>query len=121
MKNITIKTEVTIPLARFVDQFTSACEGGSNYWCHEVENLVKPKGKNIEAEDYYKLMLKGFTLVDRESGKTHNVTEEMVSKAIENIGETAPWVLSAILDENDDAETGDQFLQLCTFGKVIYG
>jgi hypothetical protein len=26
-----------------------------------------------------------------------------------------------VLNENDDADTGDVFLQLCLFGEVVYG
>jgi hypothetical protein len=32
-----------------------------------------------------------------------------------------PRHIADILSENDDATTGDVFLQLCLFGDVVYG
>ena len=37
------------------------------------------------------------------------------------MGEHYPWQMENLLQENDDAETSDVFLQCCLFGKVIFG
>lgn len=38
-----------------------------------------------------------------------------------NFDKVPSKIIMAILNENDDAETGDQFLQYIIFGEVVYG
>lgn len=93
--------------------FISACEGGSNYWCKEI----KPKGGG----DAYAAMFAGFIAVDGESEKKINVTPTKIKKAVQLMAAKEPRHFADVLGENEDATTGDVFLQLCCFGKVIYG
>lgn len=99
---------------QIINLFITACEGGSNYWC----NSLTPLGKN---KDAYRAMLYGFTLTDGTDGKEHTVTSKDISKAINLMFTEYPHHFGDILKENDDAITGDVFLQLCVFGEVIYG
>lgn len=97
-----------------VGLFISACEGGSNYWCAKL-TPVKDKG------DAYESMLTGFVLTDSEDGgKTVIVTPAKILKAVRLFPKKAPYQFAQLLSENDDADTGDQFLQLCAFGEVRY-
>lgn len=109
-------TNITIPFkwSRVVDLFISACEGGSNYWCKELT----PRGRH---KDHYEAMLGGFTLIELEDDKRHEVTPEMIQTALEQFPITQPRAFADWVAENDDAETADIFLQLCVFGEPIYG
>lgn len=116
---------IEVPAQRVVDLFISACEGGSNYWCQEVN----PKAKS---GDPYETMLDGFTVLDGTDGKGHTITPKDIEEALALFARGGPdekygpegWGVahfSAWMDENDDATTADVFLQLCVFKKVIYG
>jgi len=109
-----MKLTLNIPDQRIVDLFVSACEGGSNYWCKEVNPLGKAPGA-------YTAMLGGFTVVDGETGKSYEIGKAQIKKALELFPAKAPNQFAEFLSENDDAATGDCFLQLCVFGDVIYG
>jgi predicted RNA-binding protein with TRAM domain len=110
----TFKINLEVPKKRIVDMFITACEGGSNYW---ASNLV-PKGKT---GDGYEAMLEGFTVKDTETGKKVNVTKTDIKNAIGLMAKNYSRHFSDLINENDDAETGDVFLQLCCFQDVIYG
>lgn len=118
--------------SRAADLLCSAFEGGSNYWYMVVDKTVptdiaKPWGNDytptyisypfsedgalmiadLEDEDGDKYMLDK-AAIDR--GKALLSTDDQYSHHLENV-----------LQEQDDADTGDVFLQLCLFGEVIYG
>lgn len=107
---------VNVPQQRIVDMFIGACEGGSNYWAVKV----KPLGKH---KDAYEAMLGGFMVVDgeRDDDTPIMVTKEKIAQAVELMAKNEPRHFSDMVSENDDASTADVFLQLCTFGKTIYG
>lgn len=107
------KAMVKIKEQDIVDLFVSACEGGSNYWCAGLT----PKGKG----DAYKAMLKGFTLIESEDGKKRTVTPRKIERAIQLFAVKAPYQFGNLLSGDADASTGDAFLQLCTFGDLVYG
>ena len=113
MANKEFVVETKVNEERIVDMFINACEGGSNYWCKELT----PKGKG----DAYEAMLAGFELIELENNKKHLVTKSMVRKGIQVMATNYPTHFVAIIDETDDAETADVFLQCCVFGEVIYG
>jgi hypothetical protein len=112
MKKLEVK--LSIDTKRVVDLFVTACEGGSNYWCKELT----PKGTRGDA---YEAMLGGFTLIEKENGKKHTVTPKDIVEALELFPVKYPRQFGDFLFENDDAETGDVFLQLCVFKDVVYG
>jgi hypothetical protein len=105
--NVSVSKEMVMGL------FITACEGGSNYWCSELT----PRGKG----DAYWAMLEGFDLIESEGNKKHRVTISMINEAIKSFATKEPRHFADFLSGNDDAETADAFLQLCVFGKTIYG
>lgn len=108
------KLTVEIPEKRIIDLFISACEGGSNYWCQSLTPVE-------DDSDAYAAMLHGFTLIDRETGKTHRIGKRNIALAMQRFPTECPQAFADLIKEDDDASTGDQFLQLCVFGEVIYG
>lgn len=105
---------------RIIDLFISAREGGSNYWCG---NTIRPNTKATKTEEWYAAMLRGFSIVDhKDSGDvSHVVTRGDIEQALQKFPVECPAQFAAWISEDDDAETGDCFLQLCVFGEVIYG
>ncbi len=100
-----------------VEMFEMAVEGGSNYWCSEIDPVGKAKD-----EDYAKGMLKGFTATDKLNRfRKYTIDPMMIRHAFSNFARLAPIQYKNFLNDNMDAEDGDVFLQLCVFGKVIYG
>ena len=104
----------------------NAFEGGSNYW-YMIDSHNK---KDIPSCEYVSQLL-GFegskmTISDNsgdDSFEAKEVTHDDVLKA---------WIIFStdpehshhyedLVNENDDATTGDVFLQLAVFGEVIFG
>ena len=96
-----------------VDLFTTACEGGSVYWCR----MVTPR---VEAGDMYESMMHGFTVATRKGDALVEVTPEMIEKGLRLLLEEDPERFFYLCNDDWDAEDADVFFQLCTFGKVIY-
>lgn len=97
-----------------VNLFILACEGGSNYWA----DSLTPLGK---CEDAYEAMLYGFVVTDITTGKRHRISHGKIKIAEMLMIKNERRHLGDLLSENEDATTGDVFLQLCVFGEVIYG
>lgn len=112
----TYKATVTLTAEDVVSLFISACEGGSNYWCQSIIPKDAPKQPGA-----YEAMLEGFTVVNGEAQKTVKVTPAMIKKGLELWPNVEPLSFADFLTGDWDAETADIFLQLCTFGEVIYG
>jgi hypothetical protein len=110
---------VMVPRQRLVDMFITACEGGSNYWCSNVDHPA------VKGQDHYQTMLlNGFTAVeegDEGLGKVHTVTPVQIQHALKVMAQKHARHFSDMLTENDDATTADVFFQLCVLGDVIYG
>lgn len=112
-KDFKVKSEFSITRQRIAELFISACEGGSNYWCAKLT----PKGRG----DAYMSMLAGFTVVEIETAKKTVVTSKDIQKGLELMAQKYPRHFHDFLQENEDAETADVFLQLCVFQDLIYG
>lgn len=112
MKSEFMELKLKVKIEDIVVLFISACEGGSNYWCEELT----PFGKTGDA---YESMLAGFSLVERR--KRHSVFPKDIQKALDLFPIEAPHQFGQFIADNADASTGDVFLQLCVFKKVIYG
>jgi len=137
----TVSTPVEVSVYRIRCLLCSAFEGGSNYWIESVENILaeglKPedfrKGGKFTTEDYWPShMLVPFheecavkintsRMLPRRT-ETSLLNIESMRKGLELM---AAWDVKhhwqAFLNEDDDAETGDVFLQFCVFGEVIFG
>jgi len=110
MDNITSNTQL------INDLFTTACEGGINYWC----NLNNYDYKNTTSD---------YTIDSSDSPsdipKQGTISNETIIKGIKALQEMnssfSRGALNDIVNEDFDAETGDVVLQLGLFGKIIFG
>jgi len=98
-----------------------ACEGGSNYWANSPDNNYKDVG----AEYFHEAPVHKdgfFIITDKEDEEVNvKVNREALNKGILAFVEKYPHHAADALDENEDADTGDVFLQCCCFGEAIYG
>lgn len=106
---------------RLLDVFTSACEGGINYWCQTV----------TPGKDDKRLVDGGTVLFHQRAdvGSAEPIVREFSFATMRQaIGEMLVADNRAIrrhagdfLAENDDATTADVIVQWTIFGTVIYG
>ena len=108
---------------RVTDLLTNAIEGGSNYWYMIVDH----NRKEVGAECIVDVPAKGgFLLID--DSVAEGTLKEPVKLDLERLmhGLNIMQIkytrhYNDFINENDDAITGDVFLQCCIFEKVIYG
>lgn len=117
----------------------SAFEGGSKYW-YRVDSYKLPSGTTWkdfqeggrmqpEGDYFHPLELiptfPGGSLIIRDisegEGDTYVLDLSALKRAWRLMEEKFPEHYGRIRAENDDANEGDMFLQLATFGDVIYG
>lgn len=109
----------TIDPLRVVHMLIVACEGGSNYWCKEVTPHTT-KG----FEDSYWAMLNGFHLKEKDPDAAEVfVSRKDIENALQLFATETPIAYADFLNEDEgvDAEGADCFLQLCAFGRIVYG
>lgn len=134
--SVTIKKEITLDSISCL--ICSAFEGGSNYW-YEIDQFVKPEtftflsdeGDCDEGESPqvfkhidYPLNKGGAVIVsvpEDEDGKTYTLDLQSIEKGLKIMADKYPAHFNDFLNENDDACTGDVFLQCCLFDEVIFG
>lgn len=100
----------------------AGCEGGINYWA----TVVGHNYKEVGAEYFHEAPLKEggyFELRDAEDedAEVKRIDRDAINKGIKIFATEYPHHCANALLENDDAETGDVFIQCIAFGKTIYG
>jgi hypothetical protein len=130
-----VKIEHEITETTIADLMTAAIEGGSSYWCDQIEQM---SGHHTEEEvwyadpEIYKQEEGKFLTIrvvesepsSENSDGRHIINLEKMQKAFElmsEFGTPKGFHLRNLLEENWDAETADVFLQLAVFGEVVYG
>lgn len=142
MNTETIFTEVQVNYPITEDSvrnlLVSALEGGSNYWMSLLKYEFPP---NTTREDFtegqytvpdgndnwpiaYVLPFVprgGIVLQDKEEDCTHTLIVEKIVQGLRTMANKYPTHFMDFINENDDAETADVFLQCCIFGEIVYG
>ena len=128
MESIVISVEKEIPKQRIADLLITAFEGGINYWC-EIHGYLPPDFLDFQwdPDQLYKyvdypLNDGGFVeLFDSQEQKTHGLNITMIRSGLEVMSKKYTKHFNDFMTENEDATTGDVFIQCCVFGEVIYG
>lgn len=132
---VTIEVEITDGM--IYNLLCCALEGGSNYW-YQIKGYKEPAhpmpnemgGQIFKHLDYPTSPDGGLYIYDSVDGEGGGIFDEkhtflLDKKALEHgielMAREYPERLKEVLEENEDADTGDLFLQLCVFGEVIYG
>ncbi len=130
-----------IELERIADLLNCALDtayGSSYYWCEWVSNKsVKPPVLEFQY-DREKITIyrnidyplnKGGSIVikiagdedDKDNGKEYTLDLKEIKYGLTCMSKRYPSHYGDFLNENEDATTGDVFLQCCLFGEIIYG
>ena len=127
---LTVPVSISASYERLQDLLCTAFEGGSNYW-YLITGTTYPKGEDkvslgIEFE-HMELPFHGgsiqIAINDNEAGddKVYNLDLDAIKSGLQVFHDKETRHYADWLNENDDATTGDVFLQCCLFGEVVYG
>jgi len=127
-----VTTTMDIPLERVADMLCCAFEGGSNYWCHIKVNKApesfdfrympdlsdKPCSYTDYPTDRGGYPIVGDVEEEQEDGLLDLGT---IRHGLQVMADKYPRHFQDLLNENEDATTGDVFLQCCLWGEVVFG
>ncbi len=102
------------------------CEGAGTHTFHPVVITIEATKEDLGIEfTHIELPFKGgfieFADLEDEKAEHKNLTIEAIKGGVKIMAEKYPRHFGDWIGENDDATTGDVFLQCCLFGEVIYG
>lgn len=125
-----MKIMIDVEMRRIQDLLCCAMEGGSNYWCRidkfnppsEFKNRLD-KTMLIAHVDYPTNPGGSLILSDREDTEFSNKVLDIDAcvKGLNVMVRDYPEHFAQFMSGNEDANTGDIFLQCCLFEKVIFG
>lgn len=125
---INVPTIVNIPILRIADLLCTAFEGGVGYWCTIVGYDTPENPVKILDEDHlYKYAdypLTGGAVhceITETEGEQKRLDGVSIVEGLKIMAEKYPRHFSNFISENEDAETGDVFLQCCLLGEVVFG
>ncbi len=108
-------------IERLKDLLCCAFEGGTNYWIDRVETPPMHK-RPLEMEFWHEAPIYDLALIihhDRDQVATLN--GHALLRGLTVLKQKYPRHWHNFEIENEDAETGDVFVQCCIFGEIIYG
>lgn len=123
---VTIRKTYEIDQQRLEDLLTSALEGGSNYW-YWIEKHNYPPGLDPGKVEFPHIQLPflggslTITVPEDGDGKKYTLNKEAMIRGIKTMAKKYPHAFDDFIEENDDAYTGDTYLQCCLFGEEVYG
>ena len=119
--------KVKIDSQRLEDLLCCALEGGSNYW-YTIARYNYPPGETGETSTFEYLHLelpfKGGSVIIEDQFDDFPEKEldmDAIEQGLQLLERLYPGLFADFMQENEDATTGDTFLQLCLYGEVIYG
>jgi len=120
-----MKIEIEVSDEIISNLLCSAFEGGSNYWIASTKTVEAPSGHFDRTTTPLEPGGKVIVTLDEEhtkgAGVTYVLDRDAIARGLAAMREKAPKHFGDVLAENDDATTGDLFLQCCLFGEVVYG
>lgn len=124
-----VETVVEIPIDRVADLICNGVETGySSHWFGDVEYIEGKPEDLIEVGGYNKYVTyplsPGYELhiTDAEDGEEVYVLNlEKIEKGLKLMASNHRNFFNDFINENDDAETADVFLQLACLGEIVFG
>lgn len=121
---------ITITSQQIADQFVTAIEGGSTYWCRSFK-LQSPgdvawddpadKGPWYANPRLYDDPDLKIEVIEDEEDGTHIIGQAEIAKGLAIMAEKYPQHFADMKDETGDAITGDVFLQCVALEDIVYG
>jgi hypothetical protein len=127
---ITVTVQQSVPYDRISNLLCSAFEGGSNYWYTIAEFTAPPAFTfRTDPEHLYKHLdyplNAGGALtigdIEDDTNPTKILNLDTIAKGLQTMADKYPRHFGDFMSENDDADTGDVFLQCCLFDEIVYG
>lgn len=122
---------ITIPEQRLADLLCCGFEGGVGYWCviTGYETPDEPRSAWGDAEIFPHVdypLCGGAVLCETEvdeqiEPKKLVLNREAIERGLHIMAEKYPRHWGDFLAGNEDACTGDVFIQCCLLGEVVYG
>ena len=122
-----IEIPTQLDTERVSDLLCIAFEGGSNYWYCDLEVEQYPEGKSKADFEYWHIQVpleEGGVLKFRDQFGDFGVLRldlDSITKGLRTMQDKYPRHWADFLKENEDADTGDVFLQCCVLGGLTYG
>lgn len=120
-----MKIEIEVPDEMISNLLCSAFEGGSNYWLRSTK--CEMNGDPVRADRTTLPLENGGVVIctlDDEivagGGTVFRLDRKSIERGILAMREKASKHFGDALAENDDATTGDTFLQMALFGEVVF-
>jgi len=118
-----MNVSVAVTDQRIKDMLCCAMEGGSNYWYkikeyQYADGVDKPEFPHIDLPFIDGC---GILITDIDGGEPELLNKPAMEKGLKIMSEMYPEHMADFMEENEDAETGDVFLQCCLFGEIIFG
>jgi hypothetical protein len=125
----TLSVMTEIDMRRVADLLCSAFEGGVGYWCQiinyrEPTTVVLHLGDAVCKYADYPLCADGAVIcrdIEDDKRQPMLLDLEAIKRGLALMPKVAPRHWGDFLSENDDASTGDVFVQLCLLGEIVYG
>lgn len=132
--SVVIQTEV--PLSRIQDLLCCAFEGGSNYW-YRIEKFTPPAQFEVTSSPEkpgefrhldYPVNVGGALVISNKQADDgdskpmrRTLSLRTIRQGLQVFATKYPRHFSDFMQDNEDACTGDVFLQCCVFGEAVYG
>lgn len=121
-----------VPDGRISDLISCAFDGGSTYWARiegvDVPAAVRKDDREIFNSDLPMLGGEVFItawndgqLYEHNGVRGFTLDRAACDRGAKIMATTAPRHWGDFMAENEDATTGDVFLQCCLFGEVVFG
>lgn len=130
-QEFSVNVEAKVPATRIADLLIGALEGGSNYWVETVTLGPEVSGfgsARPSADDYYPRSIRyplsgGYVKIhttDDEPMESHTLDLAAIKRGLDLMARLYPKDFNDFMQENDDANTADMFLQLAVLGEIVY-
>lgn len=131
-----MEIKITTHVSRYTLEciFTTAIEGGSNYWYFiskksmDIINSVVPRdGQKSLSERLFEAVYDHGVVVpihdieDTDGDPIGELNRQTFQERLTFCGENYPWAISAELNDNGDAESSDVVFQCLALGDLVYG
>ena len=132
-QEFTVAITISITARRIKDLLCCAFEGGIGYWCKITGYLPvgipfiiidEHDGHPYLDAPFYEggaVVLSIYEPINEDEPKvTYALDREAIKKGLKVMSEKYPKHFNNFVISNEDAITGDVFVQCCLFGEVIY-